>query len=271
MKPLFPLLFLSALLPIAASADSPAPPEADSPDSIHLLLRDFEQEFAHAQRTLRSNAPERQCLVRCVYDIYRELSDEDALLARGILRSRRTGRYSTPQERISFYPLPADSTLERVEVYLLALDSVPGSSTPCPEEFREVDMLLQGPPRDLRKYVITHFRPALKAPADSVVYLTPVLQEKLTACLRLALEQGLPEDVIARINALTPVKRGVWGGVRIVKPIVVNYVLLETGPGACRAYVSLLNDDAEVYGLLFVRGEGGWQLRTARLLGQIIT
>lgn len=304
MKPLFPLLFLSALLPFAAPAtpvtrsvpgaasasvnlsDPAAPAEppaqpssavppasagADRPDSLYLLLSDFEAEFARTQQTLRSNRPERPCHVQTVYDLYRALSDEDALLARRVIRSRRTGRYATAQERISFYPLPADSTLERVEAYLLALDSVPGSYTPCPEAFRDVDIQLQGPPRDLRKYVVTHFRPVLETPADSVVYFTPALHEKLNACLRLAWERGLPADVIERINALTPVKRGTWGGVRIVKPIVVNYMLLETGADAARAYVSVLNDDGEVFGLLFVlNAEGRWQLRTARMLGQLI-
>lgn len=269
MKPLFTLLFLSALLPRAASA---AAPTDDTPDSLYLLLHDFEAEFARTQLTLRSNVPDAPCPVRTVYDLYRELSDEEALLARGVIRNRREGRYATPQERISFYPLPADSTLKRVETYLFLLDSIPGTATPCPEAFRDVDMLLQGPPRDLKRWVVKNFRPALKAPADSVVYLTPALQEKLTACLRLAWERGMPADVLACINALTPVKRGTWGGVRIIKPLVVNYILLENGPDAKRAYVSVLNDDAQVYGLLFVRDqEGRWRLRTARMLGQIIT
>lgn len=267
MKPLFPLLFLSALLPTAVPAATPASAE---PDSLQMLLRDFEEEFARTRQTLRSNVPDAPCHARTVYELYRELSDEGALLARGVIRSRRPGRYATPQERISFYPLPADSTLERVESYLFALDSVPGSATPCPEAFRDVDVLLHGPPRDLKRYVVSNFRPTLKIPADSVVYLTPALQEKLRACLRMAWERGLPADAMARINALMPVKRGTWGGVRIVKPIVVNYILLETGPDAKRAYVSVLNDDAEVYGLLFVCDGCGWHLRTARMLGQIV-
>lgn len=269
MKPLLPLLLLSALLPQAAPADTPAP--ADSSDSVYVLLRDFENEFALTQRTLGSNVPDTSGNVRTVYDLYRELSDEEALLRRGIIRARRPGRYATAQDRISFYPLPADSTLERVEAYLLALDSLPDPSAPCPEAFREVDVLLHGTPRELRKFVVSNFRPALKAPADSVVYLTPSLQAKLTDCLRMAWEKGLPDDVIRRINALMPVKRGTWGGLRIVKPIVVNYILLETCPDPHRAYVSVLNDDSEVYGILFFRDGDGWRIRTARMLGKIVS
>lgn len=267
MKPLLSLLLFSAFLPFAGTfAASPAAER----DSVYLLLQDFEEEFARTHQNVHNNVPQAPGDIRTVYDIYRSLSDEAVLLDRGIIRQRRPGPYATSQSQINFYRLPLDSTLCRLEAYLLLPDSIADASQPESEELRTIEAALEGPPSELRKHVISDFRPALKVPADSVIYITPVLQNKLTACLRAAVENGLPPAVIERVNALIPVKRGLWGGLRIIKPFVVNYIVLDNQTD--RAYISVLTESSDVYAILMVLDKHGmWKISAARLLGSIIT
>lgn len=273
MKPFLSLLLFSALLPTAGISGtrtcSVSIEENTTRDSVYLLLHQFEEAFVRTQQSVKSNVPEQAGNARNVYDIYRDLSDDKLLLEHGLTRRLRPSRYATSQAQISYYLLPRDSTLHGVERYLLALDSTANPPKPCPEEFRQMENDLQDLPHGLRKRIIPDFRPQMKVPADSVVYITPELEHKLTACLRFAWERDMHAEIIGRVNAYVPVRRGLWGGLRIGKPFVVNYMLFDNRPG--RAYVSILTENAEVYGILVVRGgDGVWRIRTAKKLGSFV-
>lgn len=270
MKPFFSLLLFSALLPMAGISGTRSAAPEYSRDSVFVLLRDFEEEFVRTQQTLRSNTPAAPGFSRTVYDIYHDLTDERVLLARKLIRRPHPSRYATCQDQISYFVFPGDSTLRQVERYLVWIDSLARTAEPCPEEFRELENNLQDLPRGMRKFVISDFRPAMKIPADSVVYITPVLRSKLTECLRLAWENEMHPEVLERVNVFVPVRRGLWGGLRIGKPFVVNYILLEND--LRRAYVSILTENSEVYGMVMVRGDDGvWRIRTAGMLGQFVS
>lgn len=270
MKPCLSLLLLSALLPTASLSGNRCAAPEESRDSVRVLLHDFEEEFMRTQQTVRANTPPTGGYTRAVYDIYRDLSDERVLLARKLIRRPHPSRYATCQAQIGYFVLPRDSSLRQVERFLLSIDSLAGKPAPCPEEFRELENSLQDFPRGLRKFVISDFRPEMRIPADSVVYMTPALRSKLTECLRMAWENDMHPEVLERVNVYVPVRRGLMGGLRIGKPFVVNYVLLEQDPQ--RAYVSILTENAEVHGMVLVRGDDGiWRIRTARMLGRFVS
>lgn len=270
MKPILSLLLFSALLPMAGTAGTRSAAPEYSRDSILVLLRDFEEEFVRTQQTLRSNTPAAPGFSRTVYDIYHDLTDERVLLARKLIRRPHPSRYATCQAQISYFIMPRDSTLRQVERYLLSIDSLADNPAPCPAEFRDLGDALHDIPRGMRKFIVADFRPRMRIPADSVVYITPALRDKLTECLRMAWENNMHTEVLERINRYVPVRRGLMGGLRIGKPFVVNYILLE--PDSRRAYVSILTENAEVYGMVMVRGDDGtWRIRTAKMLGRFVS
>lgn len=240
--------------------------------------RAFAEEFLRDARRLKSNAAGSEGVLKVVYDLYRDIFDEDELARRGILKTRRPGRYITPQTTLDYGVLPADSTLGSVrELLEIPADSQLNANV-LPERLQVVlDNLIpfryeaQKAFRETVSRRILTFYPQTFYLSDSVVYITKELMKRLEEFSMEGVKIGpavarerndfLTAEFSARASAWQPYVH--W----IDRPLTIISLVLEQGMQ--RAFVNALVGGTQGWGLLVeCDAWGEWQIVAARVLYQ---